>query len=104
MSNITCPECKTNYFLNHFKLPFKDEGEKLHCRCGCLLYKYSRGTDSYSLEEVEEYKNQMKTLEKEHSNYPLCVCGLRMAPRTGPYGDFYRCSKYPYGCKKIVKR
>lgn len=104
MSDIICPECKTEYFLNHFKMPFKDEGEKLYCKCGKELYRYVKGTDSYSLEEVEVYRKRMKALEEERAKYPTCDCGLKMVPRSGPYGNFYGCSKYPRGCNKIIKR
>ncbi|WHY88727.1 hypothetical protein QNH39_13195 [Neobacillus novalis] len=104
MSDIICPECKTEYYLHHFKLPFKEPGETLRCKCGKELYSYDKGTDDYRLEEVGEYKKRMAALEEERSKYPTCDCGLKMVPRTGPYGNFFGCSKYPKGCKKIVKR
>ncbi|WLR53785.1 hypothetical protein LC048_14820 [Mesobacillus subterraneus] len=104
MSDISCPECKREYYLNHFKLPFKDDGETLHCKCGKELYRYGKGTDMYTLEEVGEYRKRMQALEEERSKYPICDCGERMVPREGPYGKFYGCSKYPKGCNKIVKR
>ncbi|MEJ9302020.1 hypothetical protein ABEW33_23350 [Priestia megaterium] len=104
MSDIICSECKTEYFLNHFKMPSKDKGDTLHCKCGKELFSYSKGTDNYSLEEVEEYKKRMKALDEERSKYPLCDCGLRMVPRSGDYGNFYGCSRYPKGCKKTIKR
>lgn len=104
MSDIICPECQKEYYLEHFKLPFKDSGDTLHCICGKELFKYSKGTDHYSLEEVGEYRKRLQRIEEERSKYPICDCGTRMIPRSGPYGDFFGCSKYPKGCKKIVKR
>lgn len=73
MSDIICPECKTEYFLNHFKLPFKDEGETLYCKCGKELFSYEKSTDSYSLEEVGEYKKEWKHWKKNVQNILLVI-------------------------------
>lgn len=104
MADKICPKCKTEYFIHHHKFPFKDKGGTLNCKCGEELFSYGKGTDDYTLEEVEKYRKRMQALEEERSKYPLCDCGLRMIPRSGPYGKFYGCSKFPNGCKKIVKR
>ncbi|MCU7711134.1 hypothetical protein OK414_03640 [Priestia sp. JV24] len=104
MRDIICSKCNTEYFLQHFKMPLKDKGDTLYCKCGNELYSYDKGTDDYNLIEVGEYRRRMQALEEERSKYPFCDCGLRMVPRSGPYGKFYGCSKYPRGCKKVIKR
>jgi CDGSH-type Zn-finger protein len=101
---IKCNSCGTEYVLIHFKLPFKDKGETLYCKCGQSVFSYDKGTDSYSIEEVSIYRERMRRIEEEKKSYPICDCGKRMVPRTGPYGDFFGCADYPKGCNKTIKR
>jgi ssDNA-binding Zn-finger/Zn-ribbon topoisomerase 1 len=103
MFDKKCSKCGREYYLNHSKLPYKDEGETLFCKCGEELFRYGKGTDSYGLILVEDYKKQVKQREEEEKNHPICDCGLKMTPRRGPYGNFFGCSRYPKGCKKKVK-
>ncbi len=62
---IKCNSCGTEYVLTHFKLPFKDKGETLYCKCGQSVFSYDKGTDSYSIEEVSIYKERMRRIEEE---------------------------------------
>lgn len=64
---MICPDCRTEYVLHHFKMPFKDNGDTLYCRCGTELFSYGKGTDDYSIEEIGAYKARMKKLDYERA-------------------------------------
>lgn len=111
LADKVCSQCGKEYYLEHFKMPFKDDGETLHCDCGNIIFSYGKGTDMYSLISVADYEERRRRREEEkerkkeeEKNYPICKCGLKMVPRSGPYGDFFGCRNYPNGCNKIVKK
>lgn len=104
MSLITCSSCSKKYYLEHRKFPFKDNGRVLRCECGQELFSYNKGTDDYSLIEIEVYRERERRREEEEAKYPICDCGIKMVPRSGQYGSFFGCAKFPNGCNKTVKR
>ncbi|MFA4132573.1 MULTISPECIES: hypothetical protein [unclassified Brevibacillus] len=104
MADLSCKGCGREYYLHHTKLPVREAGETLYCKCGAALYSYGKGTDNYRVEEVNEYRERQKMIQEELEKRPTCNCGLKMVPRTGPYGNFYGCAKFPDGCRKIVNR
>lgn len=107
MADIICPNCKTEYYLHEIKMPFKDEGGTLHCKCGTKLYSYPKGTRDYSLEECSLYHERLKREQDriawEEANYPKCKCGVTMVVRKGAYGEFFGCRRFPNGCNDTKK-
>ncbi|MDR4442198.1 hypothetical protein [Bacillus cereus] len=100
----TCSSCGKEYYLFHKRNPYNDEGYVFHCDCGHEIFSYGKGTDDYTLVAVDVYKERLQRIKEEEAKYPICYCGIKMVPQTGPYGKFFGCAKFPNGCKKTVKR
>lgn len=97
MSYITCPHCGSEYWLEHIKLPMKDNGDYVSCsKCGTILHQWGKGTDDYSLIPVEEMRKRQAREEMIRQKAPTCPrCNTKMTLKSGSYGWFWGCSKYP---------
>lgn len=105
-----CYEIKTGRTLHKFRrslaykkarnvyhVPLKKKTIKSCKECGCNLN--DDGTCKNCQVNQKIYKRLKKYIEKE----PKCpVCNSDMVLRTGKYGKFYGCSKFPY-CKGTKK-
>ncbi|MDT3497170.1 hypothetical protein NLU03_22970 [Bacillus toyonensis] len=107
MSFINCPVCGKEYYLHHRKTFTRERGESLRCEsgnCNGEVFRYSKGTDDYTLLDARTYRARLQREEEEFSQYPICDCGKRMVPRESYRGKFYGCADFPNGCDKIVNR
>jgi predicted Zn finger-like uncharacterized protein len=93
---VTCPNCKEEFYIEHIKFPFTDYGSSLECtKCGTTLHSWGKGTDDYNLYT----KEQIKKRQEYEDSLPVCKeCGAKMTLRSGQFGEFWGCSRYPH-CK-----
>ena len=77
----------------------------------CLVGGHKLGTEPKTKEEITKIKKQVKKLRgarKEMNSDGVPICNnpkhdpVPMIKRTGPYGQFWGCPKYP-ACKNIDK-
>ncbi len=85
-----CPKCKNVWELKEYKDNSLVTGYGRFCK-SCKNGRTSS----------KSYKVKMETLDKVEEK-TCSICGSKMVARSGRYGRFYGCSKYPY-CKGTRK-